>query len=86
MVLPALFAILSSSIVLPLASVWVERGDKAKAGQVRRCSSFLARELRGSLKVWQWVQRTIGVVPVAGMGVYWAETREGMGGIVVFWL
>lgn len=81
---PALFAILSSSIVLPLASVWVAKGDRAKEGQTRRCSSFLARELRGSLKVWQWVQMTIGQLPVAGTGVYWAETREGMGGIVAF--
>lgn len=28
----------------------------------------------------------MGVVPVAGMGVYWAETRDGMGGIFTFWL
>jgi len=27
----------------------------------------------------------MGVVPVCGMGVYWEETREGMGGIVAFW-
>ena len=38
-----------------------------------------------SLKVWQWEHITIGVLPVAGMGVYCAETRDGVGGIVVSW-